>query len=82
MQSLLQGADQAIDRTLWAAIRLFEQRAHISRMLGQQERTSGRARRAELYEARARESREHARKLRELHGVRRTFADAVDDVSN
>jgi two-component system, chemotaxis family, protein-glutamate methylesterase/glutaminase len=81
LHSLVQGADEAIDRTLWAAIRLFEQRIHISRMLGVQERERGRPRRAELYEERARESHEHARKLRELHGVRRTFADAVDDAA-
>lgn len=72
LDSLMEGANQEIDRTLWAAIRLFEQRANISHMLGERERTQGREGRAQLQDARSEESRRHAQKLRELHAQRQT----------
>jgi two-component system chemotaxis response regulator CheB len=59
--------DEGLDRTLWAAIRMFEQRVNISRMLAEQELAQGRAQRAKLYETRACESHRHAQTLRELH---------------
>ncbi len=67
IKSLASDTDEQIDRTLWAAIRMFEQRVNISRMLAEQERSHGRQRRAELYDARADESMAHAQRLRELH---------------
>jgi two-component system, chemotaxis family, protein-glutamate methylesterase/glutaminase len=67
IKSLASDTDEQIDRTLWAAIRMFEQRVNISRMLAEQERSHGRHRRAELYDARADESMAHAQRLRELH---------------
>lgn len=72
LDSLMHGANQEIDRTLWAAIRLFEQRANISHMLGERERTQGREGRAQLQDERAKDSRDHAQKLRELHAQRHT----------
>jgi two-component system chemotaxis response regulator CheB len=72
LDSLLQGADLEIDRTVWAAIRLFEQRANISRMMGERERSHGRAQRAKFHESRADESHQHAQKLRQLHARRGT----------
>jgi two-component system, chemotaxis family, protein-glutamate methylesterase/glutaminase len=69
LNSLVQGADEAIERTLWAAIRLFEQRVNLSRMLGEQERRQGRAARAGIYEGRAQEAHEHAQRLRDLHAA-------------
>jgi two-component system chemotaxis response regulator CheB len=67
LNSLLRGHDEEIEQTLWAAIRLFEQRVNISRMLANQERQQGRPQRAQLYDTRAHESQEHAANLRELH---------------
>jgi two-component system, chemotaxis family, protein-glutamate methylesterase/glutaminase len=66
LNSLLEGTDDSLDRTLWAAIRQFEQRAHITHMMSVRESEQGRAKRASLYESRAEESRLHARRLREL----------------
>jgi two-component system chemotaxis response regulator CheB len=70
LTSFLQGLEDGIDQTVWAAIRMFEQRFNITRMMADQERRQGRAQRAELYESRAQESRAHAQRLRELHRVR------------
>jgi two-component system, chemotaxis family, protein-glutamate methylesterase/glutaminase len=67
MNSLLAGLESGIDQTLWAAIRMFEQRVNITRMMAEQERAQGRAARATLYESRANESFQHAQRLRELH---------------
>lgn len=72
LDSLVRGADQEIDRTLWAAIRLFEQRANIGRMMGDQELAQGREKRAAFHKSRAEESHQHALKLRGLHAQRRT----------
>jgi two-component system chemotaxis response regulator CheB len=74
LNSLMEGADAEIDRTLWAAIRLFEQRVNISRMMSDQERTQGREKSAQLYASRAGESHQHAQKLREFNAHRRTIA--------
>jgi two-component system chemotaxis response regulator CheB len=65
--TLLQGVESGIDQTLWAAVRMFEQRVNITRMMAERERAQGRDKRAALYEERAQESREHAERLRELH---------------
>jgi two-component system, chemotaxis family, protein-glutamate methylesterase/glutaminase len=67
IKSLADDTDEQIDRTLWAAIRMFEQRVNLSRMLAEQERSQGRQKRADLYDSRADESLAHAQRLRELH---------------
>ncbi len=77
LPSLLQGVDTSIDQAIWAAIRMFEQRVNITRMMAQRERASGREKRAELFDSRANESQAHAQRLRELHHVRATD-QAVD----
>lgn len=79
LHSLLDGADGEIDRTLWAAIRLFEQRVNIARMLSEQERSEGRKQRAALYDTRAQESQQHANTLRELHRLRLSMADEAEE---
>jgi two-component system chemotaxis response regulator CheB len=71
IDALDEGAELDIDRTLWAAIRLFEQRAYLSRMLSEQERLKGRVSRAHLFAARAEEALRHVRTLRELNARRR-----------
>jgi two-component system chemotaxis response regulator CheB len=79
LNALADGADDALDRTLWAAIRMFEQRVNISRMLGEQEHARGQSQRAQLYESRASESQRHAQTLRELHQRRRLVLDESDE---
>jgi two-component system, chemotaxis family, protein-glutamate methylesterase/glutaminase len=77
LKSFASDTDERIDRTLWAAIRMFEQRVNISRMLAQQERSQGREKRAQLYDARAEESHDHAQRLRELHLNGRAMLDEL-----
>jgi two-component system, chemotaxis family, protein-glutamate methylesterase/glutaminase len=77
LQTLASSTDSVLDKTLWAAIRMFEQRVNISRMLAEQERARGRAQRADLYDGRAAESRRHAQMLRALHEQRHTLLDDV-----
>jgi two-component system chemotaxis response regulator CheB len=79
LNTLADGADHELDRTLWAAIRMFEQRVNISRMLGEQEHARGRPQRAQLYDSRASESQRHAQTLRELHQRRRLVLDESDE---
>lgn len=78
LKTLADGSDDDLDRTLWAAIRMFEQRVNISRMLAEQEHGRGRQKRAQLYESRAGESQRHAQALRELHQRRRLVLDDSD----
>jgi two-component system chemotaxis response regulator CheB len=80
LRSLMQGSNEEIDRTLWAAIRLFEQRVNISHMLAEQERAQGRTARAKLYDVRARESHEHAANLRQLHTVRDNESAGIESL--
>ena len=75
IDALDRGSDDELDRTLWAAIRLFEQRVHLSRMMSEEERVRGRTRNALLHEARADEAERHARTLRELHSQRRLMLE-------
>ncbi len=79
LNTLADSSDDELDRTLWAAIRMFEQRVNISRMLGEQEHARGQSQRAQLYESRASESQRHAQTLRELHQRRRLVLDESDE---
>jgi two-component system, chemotaxis family, protein-glutamate methylesterase/glutaminase len=79
LNTLADGTDDELDRTLWAAIRMFEQRVNISRMLGEQEHAQGRTQRAQLYESRASESQRYAQTLRGLHERRRLVLDESDE---
>jgi two-component system chemotaxis response regulator CheB len=64
--ALAEASRQAAESSLWAAIRLLEQRANINRARGNEERHRGRAAAAEHYEHRAAEVIGHARVLREV----------------
>lgn len=64
--SLEAGMNRALERTLWAAIRQFEQRMHISRSMAEQAHAQGREPREKHYRARADEAWQHAARLREL----------------
>src|SRR5262245_23954147 len=62
-QSLLAGSDVALEGTVWAAIRLFRQRANLLTLASKRERTAGRASMAKHYEQNAKEAQEHAIRL-------------------
>jgi two-component system, chemotaxis family, protein-glutamate methylesterase/glutaminase len=64
--TLRSAIDDALDRTLWAAIRLFEQRAHIAQMMADDARRHKLSKRADVHAARAKEAKLHVTRLREL----------------
>lgn len=79
LDSLVESFDSALDRTLWAAIRQFEQRANIARTMARQSRDRSQSLRAQLHESRAKESEDHAQRLRQLHDRYRSITeDNVD----
>jgi two-component system, chemotaxis family, protein-glutamate methylesterase/glutaminase len=80
LNTLLAAHDQDLDRTLWAAIRSFEQRANIAQAMSDQAKGRGFARRADLHAMRAAEARQHAMRLRHLQALHRTTLD--DPVEN
>jgi hypothetical protein len=68
----LKAHDSDLDRTLWAAIRSFEQRANIAQMMSDQAKARGFQRRSEMHAVRAKEARSHAMRLRQLQVLHRT----------
>jgi two-component system chemotaxis response regulator CheB len=65
-QSLLSAEDEAIEASIWAAVRLLEQRANILTGMADKDRSANRSRMVERHERLARESRDHAEVLRKL----------------
>ncbi len=65
-ESLLKAAAGTVERTLWAAVRMFEQRMHLARRMASQEASRGREVRARIYLERSEDSERHARRLREM----------------
>jgi len=61
-ESLVEEQGQAVERTLWAALRALEERSDLLRRLAR--RTEGRAR--DRIEIRARDADEHAASLRDV----------------
>lgn len=66
MDSLAEGLDRNLERALWAAIRMLEQRSHIAFTMLSRERGMDREQRARHYRSRAQETHSHAQRLREL----------------
>jgi two-component system, chemotaxis family, protein-glutamate methylesterase/glutaminase len=67
--SLMENGDVQLEQTLWAAVRMFEQRATLTRQIAgrdEERRTGQRSPLASHYEARAREADAHAQALRKL----------------
>jgi two-component system chemotaxis response regulator CheB len=64
--SLLAGEDEAIEASIWAAVRLLEQRANVLNTMAVSDRAANRKRMVEHHEDLARESRDHAEVLRNL----------------
>lgn len=64
--SLGEASRRAVESSLWAAIRLLEQRANFDRARGNQERDHGRDASAAAYQQRAAEITGHAHVLREV----------------
>lgn len=65
-QSLLSAADETVEATIWAAVRLFDQRANLLGSMAARDREQQRDRMAEHHEDLACEAREHAITLRGL----------------
>jgi two-component system, chemotaxis family, protein-glutamate methylesterase/glutaminase len=65
-ETLLDQTRHQIESSLWSAVRLHEQRATLSRARAVREEETGREHAAASYTARARESEQHAARLREL----------------
>ena len=64
--ALGEASRQAVESSLWAAIRLLEQRANLDRARGSEERDRGRVTTAARYQERAAEVSGHAHVLREV----------------
>jgi two-component system, chemotaxis family, protein-glutamate methylesterase/glutaminase len=81
LNTLLQAHDEDLDRTLWAAIRSFEQRANIAQAMSDQSKSRGFGRRAEMHSMRAAEARAHAMRLRHLQALHRTTLETpIEDI--
>lgn len=65
-ESLGEASRQALESSLWAAIRLLEQRANVDRLRGHEERDRGRTAAAATYRQRAAATSGHAEVLREM----------------
>ena len=77
LNSLAHAHDAELESTLWAAIRLFEQRANIAQMMSEQTRGRGLTRRGEMHAIRAKESRLHAMRMRELQSLYRSNVEQL-----
>jgi two-component system, chemotaxis family, protein-glutamate methylesterase/glutaminase len=66
LQSLLSAEEEGLEASLWAAVRLFDQRANLLRTLADKDRQAQRDRMMKHHEELAREAREHARLLRRV----------------
>jgi two-component system, chemotaxis family, protein-glutamate methylesterase/glutaminase len=70
-ESLLSAQDEALEASIWAAVRLFEQRAHVLTSMAAKDRTAKRPRMQAHHEALALEARTHATALRNVLVKRR-----------
>ena len=57
---------QGVEESLWVALQTLEERAQMLELMAADDRQRGRHRGAGSYDVRARETREHADRLREL----------------
>jgi two-component system chemotaxis response regulator CheB len=64
--SLLSAADEAIEASIWAAVRLFDQRANVLTAMADRDRQAQRFRMVQHHEQLAKEARNHAKILRQL----------------
>lgn len=65
-QTLIKEQNDAIERTLWIALRTLEERAKVQTKLARQEWTRGRQDSAVIYENKAKESHSHVEQIRQL----------------
>lgn len=65
-RSLLSAGDEALEASVWAAIRMFDQRANILTAMVEKDRAAGRIRMVEHHESLANEARTHANALRRV----------------
>jgi two-component system chemotaxis response regulator CheB len=64
--SLLSAQDEALESAIWAAVRLFDQRANVLTGMAERDRASRHDRLGAHHEKLAAEAREHAKALRAL----------------
>ena len=62
--SLLSAQDESLEASIWAAIRVFDQRANVLTTLAGKDRAASRSRSADHHDKLADEAREHAKALR------------------
>jgi two-component system, chemotaxis family, protein-glutamate methylesterase/glutaminase len=65
-QAWLGEKSQAIEESLWVALQTLQERAQMLEAMARDDQKNGRTRSSATYEERARETREHAARLREL----------------
>lgn len=65
-RTMLADQDEALERVLWIALRTLEERTNMLAALAREERAKGRHKSADIYEARAAESKAHTQSLREF----------------
>jgi two-component system chemotaxis response regulator CheB len=63
-ESMLSAEEEALEASLWAAVRLFDQRANVLTTMAEKDITANRARMAEHHRNLAEEARSHAKLLR------------------
>src|SRR6185503_14921087 len=74
--SLLSAADEALEASIWAAVRMLDQRANVLSNMAAKDRQAQRTRLVQHHEQLAKEAREHANELRKLLMTERDEADA------
>jgi two-component system chemotaxis response regulator CheB len=67
--ALIEAKDERVEETLWVALQTLEERAQMLETMAREDHRRGRARNAARYEARAREARAHADRLRAFIGT-------------
>lgn len=65
-KSLLNQQDKALEKALWAAMRMMEERSRLAFSMAEDENRKGRDKSAEIFYERAEESRTHSQMLRKL----------------
>ncbi|MEC4803275.1 MAG: chemotaxis protein CheB [Jaaginema sp. PMC 1079.18] len=65
-QTLLNSQDEALEKALWAAMRMMEERSRLAFTMAEDESQKGRDKSAAIYYERAKESKAHAQVLKKL----------------
>jgi two-component system chemotaxis response regulator CheB len=66
IESMLSAQDETVESALWAAVRLFDQRANVLTAMAEKDREANRTRMVQHHQKLADEARRHAKQLRTL----------------